>query len=74
MINSFTPGDIVKVWPRPGLLVQAHPQIHGRFLAPEGEQLIWSEWLHSRVMDGSMLLTDPREFPSLPKAASKGDK
>lgn len=59
MINGFKPGDTVKVWPRPGLRVQAHAGIYNRFVSDEGETLTWNEWVHCRVMDGSLLLTDP---------------
>jgi hypothetical protein len=69
MIHDFKIGDIVHVWPRPGLLVQEHPGIPGRFLASTGSELPWSAWVHDRVLDGSMLLTDPNAPQHAPELA-----
>lgn len=59
MIDRLKVGDTVKVWPRPGLRVQAHAGIPGRFIPDEGDEMKWSPWLAARVADGSVLLTDP---------------
>lgn len=61
MTADFREGQAVKVYPRPGLRVQAFPDIFGRFVPEEGQELPWSEWLAARVRDGSLLLTDPSE-------------
>jgi len=48
-------GDQIKVFPKPGLRVQVDG-IHGRFLSENGQSVVWSEWYHLRLRDGSILL------------------
>ncbi len=76
MVAGLQFGDTVKVWPAPGLRVQAHAGIAGRFLSPDGEFLVWSDWIHSRVCDGSMYLTNPNPAEPEKKLAlpAKGEK
>jgi hypothetical protein len=53
-------GQAIRVWPRPGLLVVEQPDIPGRFLSPEGAEVVWSAWWQRRLDDGSVFLFDPR--------------
>jgi hypothetical protein len=70
MLDRIKIGDTVKVWPKPGLRVQSHADIPGRWLADEGQDVVWTDWLAARARDGSLLLTDPHPAPS-PASAKK---
>lgn len=59
-------GDTVKVWPMPGKRVQRHPEAFGQFMSPDGDEVQFSDWIHDRLMDGSVCLHDPR--PAEPAA------
>jgi len=63
-------GDKVVVYPTPGLAVQVEG-IYGRFLLAEGQEVIWSEWYHSRLRDGSITLHNPN--PAAPDAEKDGE-
>lgn len=67
-------GDMVKVWPAPGLLVQSHAEIVGRFLPAEGAEQPWTQWLSDRARDGSICLTDPAPKAAPAKKTSAKDK
>ena len=69
MLHTFRLGQMVPVWPRPGLHVQEHPQIPGRFLPSAGTVVAWSSWWHRRVLDGSVCLSDPRVRAASPVEA-----
>lgn len=73
MIDSIKIGDTVKVWPKPGLAVQSHADIAGRFLATEGQEVVWTEWLRQRLADGSLLLTDPHRKPTAAEMAEQAE-
>jgi hypothetical protein len=53
-------GDVVHVRPLPGLRVLEGPAASSRALPPEGREVTWSAWWHRRLLDGDVLLHDPR--------------
>lgn len=69
-------GKRVRVWPRPGLNVQASQTAildGGTFLRKDGKEVEWSEFWHRRLLHGEIFLHDPRtaaEIAQAPKAAS----
>ena len=56
MTDLPTMGDVVHVWPAPGLRV---PDGAARVLPPEGREVTWDAWWHRRLLDGDLLLHDP---------------
>jgi hypothetical protein len=65
-MSDLKHGDAVKVWPMPGKRVQRHPETFGQFMAADGEDVQFSDWIHDRLMDGSVSLHDPRPAPTAP--------
>lgn len=50
-----TIGERVFVRPtNPALRVQRSAQAYGKFIPPEGMELVWDEFLHARYRDGSI--------------------
>lgn len=64
MLADLKVGQTVRVWPTPGLHVLVDPRIPGRFLRNDGAEVAWSPWWHRRVLDGSVLLTNPSPTPN----------
>lgn len=55
-------GDLVKVWPMPGRLVQdGHRTLDagGRFLADEGREVVWNEYYLMQYRAGDLLFHAP---------------
>jgi len=63
-------GDVVDVWPSPGLRVREFAGLD-RFLPQEGSKCVWTPWLAERFRDGSVHITDPRGKSAPPAAAQK---
>jgi hypothetical protein len=70
MLDRIKIGDTVRVWPKPGLRVQSHADIPGRWLADEGQDVVWTDWLAARARDGSLLLTNPKPATPASKPAA----
>jgi hypothetical protein len=54
-------GARVRVYPKPGLLVQATEMpvdrwAGGHYLSPDGEDVIWSPFQHEQLRHGAILL------------------
>lgn len=62
-------GDRVYVRPAAGLQVQRAAGMYGQFLPPEGTEVVWDEFHHSRLADGSIVLNRPRPAPESPAPA-----
>ena len=64
-------GDTVRVWPA-APQVQDGTGAYGRFLAPAGRAVVWDDYWHRRLLDGSIHLHDPA--PAAPSPAPKKGK
>ncbi len=51
MLHEIKVGQLVHVWPRPGLRVLVDPQIPDRLLPDDGADVAWSHWWHRRALD-----------------------
>jgi len=72
MLKLPSVGDQIYVWPHPIVRVQAGMlplSAGGRWLPPEGRQVIWDEYRYRQLLAGELHLTDPRPSPA-PKAQS----
>lgn len=64
MIRLPELGEKVKVWPRPGRRAHANDRPvdrigGGRFLASDGEEVIWGPWHAEQLRSGDLLLHCP---------------
>jgi len=77
MVGLPNAGARVHVWPAPGLRVQ-DGQVSvadgGRFLKPEGREVVWSEWHYGQLRAGEIYLHDPRPAPEPAPAPPKKAK
>ena len=72
MTNLPSVGDKVHVWPMPGRMVQdgARPlDSGGRWLPPEGRDVIWTEYHHEQYRQGDLLLHEPPKAKAAEKPA-----
>jgi len=59
-------GAKVHVWPMPGLKIHDGPRAvdsGGRFLPPEGRDVIWSDYFLEQLKTGHILLQAPQGTP-----------
>jgi hypothetical protein len=47
-------GERVLVVPREGLRVQRGEFMYGQFLPPQGQEVLWDEFLHQRLNEGAI--------------------
>lgn len=63
MVNLPNFKDRVRVWPHKGTKIQASEVAildGGSFLPPDGKNVTWSPFWHARLMNGEIILHDPR--------------
>jgi len=70
MIGKFSPGQTVTVFLAPGLRVPRSPQTPNQMIE-SGQEVTWNDWIHNKVAEGSLLLTDPRKEYRAGKAAEE---
>ena len=61
-------GERVHVRPRTAALVQRAEGMYGQFLAPEGQEALWDDYLHRRWTEGAIEWR-PIAAPSAPAPA-----
>lgn len=71
MLHTLREGDLVQVWPLPGVEVPSAPPVvletpGGLQVLPArpvrpGDKLKWTAWLHERAREGSLLFSNPGE-------------
>ena len=61
-------GDRVYVRPAAGLQVQRAVGMYGQFLPEDGAEVVWDEFHHARLADGSIGLRQPRPASPAPDA------
>jgi hypothetical protein len=52
-------GQLVKVWPAAGVRVQDGADRMGKFLSPEGREVVWDSYWERRFLDGHIHLRNP---------------
>lgn len=53
-MNHPQNGERVHVIPTPGMKVQRGENMYGQFLAPDGQEVLWDEFLHARLAEGAI--------------------
>lgn len=53
-MNHPQNGERVLVIPTPGMKVQRGENMYGQFLAPDGQEVLWDEFLHRRLNEGAL--------------------
>ena len=74
MINLPAQGATVHIWPT-NARVQDGPLCvsdGGRFLSPEGRDVVWGEFYHSQLLGNEIRLHDPRPAAAPAKAIKEG--
>ena len=67
-------GDRVYVRPASGLQVQRASGMYGQFLPADGMEVLWDEFHHARLADGSIHLNKPRPAPETPPVVVAHDE
>jgi len=62
-------GEKLRVWPAAGVRVQDGADRFGKFLSPDGREVVWDSYWARRYLEGSVHLHDPRPAPAARPAA-----